>query len=424
VGLINDWNERPIETEATSGGTVLIADVVDALMRPIAGIWPPPALVMQLGDGESRRYPFGDELREQVSRRLGHYCALQSINSEDALTWNFFGTLMYGPEEHRVGALNWMCELLDLPPEWQANTRCAIDLWRRIPHPYYPGTDGPELDAVLAGDRCVVFVEAKWLSPEGIGRGPDGSQVGQMHLRQHFFEKWGAGIYGDIGKLVLGVGLTGQMTPDAGPGESAVAVRSLTWAQLSGYDGHPNGDEFARYLAWKTENAPEAQRRLSVAARLGRADAVAESAVPAAVADGCVICGADKHPQAYACARCKRILDRLETRKNAGVARKYDREARIRAMQQAWRDGAFRCHYTGVVLIDDPARWRDHRYFAFEHQTPGDETSVVVTCALVNRMKTDLTDIEFRVMVSELAKVFTGGSFDEEVFPEGNLPSA
>jgi hypothetical protein len=118
-----------------------------------------------------------------------------------------------------------------------------------------------------------------------------------------------------------------------------------------------------------------------------------------------------------------KIIDRAETRKDAaGRNRCFDREARISALQAAWRDGAFHCHYTGVRLIDDPTQFRDHRYVALEHQTPGDESSIVVTCSMVNRMKTDLSDAEFRRVVIELAKVFQGGQFDEQVFPEGKRP--
>ncbi len=73
----------------------------------------------------------------------------------------------------------------------------------------------------------------------------------------------------------------------------------------------------------------------------------------------------------------------------------------------------------GVTLIDEACQSRDHRYLVFEHRTPNDEASVVVTCALINRMKTDLTEEQFKAMVAELAKVFTGGTFDECAFPEG-----
>jgi hypothetical protein len=139
---------------------------------------------------------------------------------------------------------------------------------------------------------------------------------------------------------------------------------------------------------------------------------------------GCALCGAEKHARAYACKRCKRILDRIETRRDSlGAYRRFDRKARLRAMQDSWHDGAFHCFYTGIALIDDGRRWRDHRYLSFEHLTPGNEESIVVTCSLVNRMKTDLTDVQFRAMVIELAKVFAGGTFDEHVFPEGIAPA-
>jgi hypothetical protein len=110
------------------------------------------------------------------------------------------------------------------------------------------------------------------------------------------------------------------------------------------------------------------------------------------LSNSCIVCGTERHPLAYACTRCERILDRVETRRDAsGVLRQVDRAARLRALQASWQDGSFRCFYTGIALMDDGHRWRDHRYLVFEHRIPGDEASVVVTCALVNRMKTDLT---------------------------------
>jgi hypothetical protein len=139
--------------------------------------------------------------------------------------------------------------------------------------------------------------------------------------------------------------------------------------------------------------------------------------------DGCAVCGAEKHLKASTCPRCKHILDRVETRRDpSGAIRHVDRQARLRALQESWRDGTFRCFYTDVALVDDSGRARDHRYLVFDHRTPGDEGSVVVTCALVNRLKTDLTEEQFKVMVTELAKVFAGGAFDERAFPEGVAP--
>lgn len=137
----------------------------------------------------------------------------------------------------------------------------------------------------------------------------------------------------------------------------------------------------------------------------------------------CVVCGAEKHHAGDTCARCKHILDRVETRRDpSGAVRRVDRAARLRALQESWRDGAFHCFYTGVSLVDDSRRFRDHRYLVFENRTPGDAASVVVTCAIVSRMKTDLTDEQFADMVRELARALDGGTFDEHAFPDGATP--
>lgn len=137
------------------------------------------------------------------------------------------------------------------------------------------------------------------------------------------------------------------------------------------------------------------------------------------MSERCAVCGAEKHQMANTCARCKHILDRVETRRDAsGAVRRVDRAARLRAMRESWRDGAFHCFYTGVALVDDSRRFRDHRYLVFEHRIPGKEASVVVTCALIGRMKTGLTEEQFKEMVTELARAFDGGTFDERAFPD------
>lgn len=135
--------------------------------------------------------------------------------------------------------------------------------------------------------------------------------------------------------------------------------------------------------------------------------------------DQCVVCGAGTHRPAVACARCKRILDRVETRRNAsGGLRRVNAAARLRALAGSWRDGAFHCFYTGACLIEDHSRWRDHRYLVFEDRIPGDGATVVVTCALVSRMKADLTEDQFKLIVTELAKALDGGTFDQRAFPD------
>lgn len=135
--------------------------------------------------------------------------------------------------------------------------------------------------------------------------------------------------------------------------------------------------------------------------------------------NACSICSDPCHPQAYACKRCKKILDRPEFRTDSeGRVRRFYRGARIKALKDAWDKKArvFRCHYTDVEL--STTDWRDHRYLSLEHQTPGVESDITVVSLLINRMKTDLTDAEFKRIVTALAAKFADQEFDESAFPD------
>lgn len=125
--------------------------------------------------------------------------------------------------------------------------------------------------------------------------------------------------------------------------------------------------------------------------------------------DACPICGSPlHHPLATYCKRCKKLLDRVDIRK------KPDKAARVRALQEAWDGETFRCYYSGVRLIEDNPR--DPRYLTFDHRIPRQEGDVVVTAAVLNDMKSDMADDEFKAMILQLASLFDGGEFDESVF--------
>lgn len=123
----------------------------------------------------------------------------------------------------------------------------------------------------------------------------------------------------------------------------------------------------------------------------------------------CPICRSPlHHPLASLCKRCKKFINRVDIR------RKPDKQARISALQQAWDGEAFRCYYTGIKLVEDNPK--DPRYLTFDHLTPRKERKIVIAAAAINDMKSDMSDNEFRAMVSELAKHFKGKEFDERVF--------
>ncbi len=80
----------------------------------------------------------------------------------------------------------------------------------------------------------------------------------------------------------------------------------------------------------------------------------------------------------------------------------------VKAIWKFVRKYGYVCYYTGMALVmDNPkSQW----YFSFDHRIPGDNTTVVLTCALVNEMKSDMTDKEFRYYVHQLDRCFRTGA--------------
>jgi hypothetical protein len=77
----------------------------------------------------------------------------------------------------------------------------------------------------------------------------------------------------------------------------------------------------------------------------------------------------------------------------------YDREA-----------DAFRCFYTQVVVGEDDIS--DPFHFCFDHYIPVRSSHLVLTTDLVNSMKNELTEQEFRDAVDELLLHRDGKPFD------------
>ena len=111
---IDNWRGEPIEIARSPSGVVLVRDYVDNLIRSPEVPWPPPALVSKLvaDDRVAARWP--PTLADAVSKRLGHCTPLQSINSDDAITWSFFGrccTARVPCEQHSCAGFPSACGL-------------------------------------------------------------------------------------------------------------------------------------------------------------------------------------------------------------------------------------------------------------------------------------------------------------------------
>ena len=92
---IPDWAAAATVTVAESAGGVLATiDPFANLLRAGVSPWPPSELLQKLYGSD--RWRGKTEEDDRLARAaLGHYSDLQSLNSEDAITWSFFGPLIY-----------------------------------------------------------------------------------------------------------------------------------------------------------------------------------------------------------------------------------------------------------------------------------------------------------------------------------------
>ncbi|MDE2223248.1 MAG: hypothetical protein KGK03_09300 [Candidatus Omnitrophica bacterium] len=108
----------------------------------------------------------------------------------------------------------------------------------------------------------------------------------------------------------------------------------------------------------------------------------------------CIICGRPaRTPNAEYCRYCYDICMRMS----------WDRFP-PEAIESVWeyiRTYDYVCYYTKIPLdMDNPkSPW----YCVFDHWIPGDPHRIVLTCALVNDMKTEQTEDEFWYNIFQLA---------------------
>ena len=241
-----------IEVAESLGGVLATVDPADNLIRrPMP--WPPPELLQKLY-ASSRFRGRTPEDDEAATRLLGHYSDLQSLNSEDAVTWSFFGNLAYAPAPERMHVLNEMLARIGLPPEGEPPV-CWV--WRRIPHPEKPASSGgPEIDFGFLTSSKLVLGEAKWNSKLAGGQGVDGNR-NQLYLRAAYCDRLAPKALPTVRRfVVLGVGRTATVFDgsDPGPGTRAV-VAQLSWGDVVGCFPAPLASALCSYLVWKSEHS-------------------------------------------------------------------------------------------------------------------------------------------------------------------------
>ena len=245
-----DWRGTEVEIATSAGGVLALATPWANLIRTGVLPWPPPELVQKLYQSRQVRAFRGPD-EAIVTKALGFYSDLQSLHSEDAITWSVFGPIAYGPPAVRIAFAGALFRLIKVPssPISTAN----VWLWRRLPHPDTLVPGGPEVDFGVQTDDVFLVGEAKWLSSVGAAQGVERDKD-QITLRKEFCAKYGRRLLSGCRRfVVLGVSLVGGLvlTADSEVDGVSLHARDLTWKDLVGLDAHPVADEVRSYLSWK-----------------------------------------------------------------------------------------------------------------------------------------------------------------------------
>lgn len=249
--LIQNWREQQIKIAESRGGKLAVLNITDGLLRDDSHPWPTMELLQKLTRSGHEK-DFDGEDRQAIRREYGYYSDLQSLRSEDAVTWSVFGTMIYTSLEVRSTYVRDLLGVLAVPSNDES---FEIRLWRRVPHPQTGRKPtGPEIDFIIQSQHLLLFGEAKWGSNIGKKQGKKRDQD-QLTLRRQFFELQ-RGLFGQQSSFVLlTVGRDGdlQKKSDIRSKSDTLYLRDTKWSVISEIESHPHFEELKKYLIWKEQ---------------------------------------------------------------------------------------------------------------------------------------------------------------------------
>jgi hypothetical protein len=243
---VKDWGGNEIELVASSGGVLAFVNPWDGVIHGGVDPWPPPELVQKLYQS-NHAGAFVDAANSSATRFLGYYSDLQSMHSEDAVTWSFFGPIAYADSNVRAKFCEQLLESLGIAG---FVSRARIWLWRRLPHPDTRVSGGPEIDFGIQTADTLILGESKWRSGFGAGQGTKRDKD-QIQLRVEYCIKHGTEVFPRVTQfIVLAVGRGSNLLTDVhrALGGGKVLMHETTWETLAGlsFGGSIAGD--AHYL--------------------------------------------------------------------------------------------------------------------------------------------------------------------------------
>jgi hypothetical protein len=241
--------------ESSGSGRLALENYDDNLVRGEVVPWPPPEIVQKLVRSKHENDFIGID-NETVTRRLNYYSDLQSVASEDALTWSIIGPIVYASHDVRQAWNERFLALVGVENSLQAASDTSLWMWRTIPHPaQLQARSRPELDFGLLTRDVVLFGEGKWNSRVGRRQGPDQTHD-QITLRRSYLTNHAPLLWGAKEYVLLIIVRDGNPVPEARPGVTALANAVyrevvLSWEQVVAIPEHPAAAELTAYLNWK-----------------------------------------------------------------------------------------------------------------------------------------------------------------------------
>ena len=252
---INDWKGNSIKACRSKGKshTLALVNPLENLLRGDVLLWPTSEIIQKFYQSDHLQ-DFPQEDHNALQSHLGFYCDLQSIRSEDAITWSCFGPIAHASTDIRSAFVAAFFDKLNLPQ--QKVEAPEIWLWRRTIHPEKMNMGGPEIDFGIMTTDTVLLGEAKWKSPEAKEQGLNKNR-GQIELRLQLLEKYWR-IFGLKKQfVVVALSLTGGLVaPETKETDGRlISTRDATWDDVVSIYENPFQTELIRYLDWKKEKS-------------------------------------------------------------------------------------------------------------------------------------------------------------------------
>jgi hypothetical protein len=226
-------NIQIIKSKWKSGAVV---DIYDNILIPELFNNPPVELISKLYQSNHLK-DYDSKYHDILTKQLGFYCDLQSIKSEDAIVFSYFGYIKN--QRHYFQKVWYDSFIKFLFGEANKDYLPSIDLWKRVPHPDTLVPGGPEIDVFIVGTKYYFLIECKWDSPIDSKQGKSGDKD-QLQLRKEWIEKIGSKVYPNkTGHVLL---VDREKKSDVG--------LTITWDELSELST-THKTLFKQYLEWK-----------------------------------------------------------------------------------------------------------------------------------------------------------------------------